>query len=410
MRIVLISEVFSKNMGYLENLLPKYLARQGAQVDVVASSLPPDYRNQTMESSYRGFADGWRAGTYDLADGFRLHILPPVKQSGYIRLAGLDKKLRDLQPGIVQTMTPIGWIAVDASWNQLILRYRLFSGCHYHASVFPLAHKSFSMLNIDRLKCLLQRGIPGRIASLTTEKYYAISQDCAEIAMKFFGVPGGKIALSPLGIDTEVFHPISSAAEESACAQLRAKYGFSNDEIVCIYTGRFSEDKNPLVLAKAVSRLVAKGHPFKALFVGNGPQAAEIEKCPGCFQHPFVPVNELGDLYRAADIAVWPTQESMSMLDAAACGLPVVANDELQARERLDGNGMTYRLLDLEDLETVLLHLKNKELRRKLGTSGAEKMARYYSWHAIACERLRDYETALARPRFLRQARDVSMS
>src|SRR5207244_5453604 len=151
------------------------------------------------------------------------------------------------------------------------------------------------------------------------------------------------------------------------------------------------------LLARAIAGLAKKGHSFKALFVGNGPQAEQIEQCLGCFRHSFVPVHELGDLYRAADIGVWPTQESMSMLDAAACGLPVVANDKLQASERLTGNGMTYRLLDHEDLENVLLQLKDENVRRKLGTAGAEKMSRYYSWRTIARERLTDYAAALSK-------------
>ena len=38
----------------------------------------------------------------------------------------------------------------------------------------------------------------------------------------------------------------------------------------------------------------------------------------------IVPVRKLGGFFRAADIGVWPTQESTSMLDAAACALPAL--------------------------------------------------------------------------------------
>jgi len=410
MRIVLISEVFIKNMGYLENLLPKYLVRHGAQVDVVASSLPPDYRNEMAASSYRGFAEDCPSDSYEIPDGFRLHVLPAVKQAGHLRLVGLRQKLKELQPDIVQTMTPTGWIAVDASLIQLTMGYRLFSGCHYHASVFPLAQEPRGRLTIARLKCFLQRSVPGRISSLITEKYYAISQDCAEVAARFFGVPERKLFIQPLGVDTELFHPISNAAEESARTQLRKKFNFSEEDVVCIYTGRFAEDKNPLLLAKAIAALAGEGHPFKGLFVGNGSQAEEIEECTGCFRHPFVPVHDLAHLYRAANIGVWPTQESMSMLDAAACGLPIVANDKIQAPERLAGIGMTYRLLDQEDLEKVLLQLKDQNVRRKLGMAGAEKMSRQYSWHAIARERLTDYAAALSKTGFPQQEQNVRIS
>jgi glycosyltransferase involved in cell wall biosynthesis len=198
-----------------------------------------------------------------------------------------------------------------------------------------------------------------------------------------------------LGVDTEFFHTISNEIEQQPSAQLRQHLGFSNSEIVCIYTGRFSEEKNPLLLAKAIAELVRLGQPFRGLFVGNGEQAPAIRSCPGCVTHSFVPVQELGNFYRASNVGVWPTQESLSMLDAAACGLPIVANQSMAAPERLEGNGVAYKLNDLGDLVRVLLELRDPRTRECLGTMGAKKMARDFSWESIARRRLQDYEYAL---------------
>jgi glycosyltransferase involved in cell wall biosynthesis len=397
MRIVLISEIFCDGMGYLENVLPKYLAQQGAQVEVVASSLPPEHRHAASESAYQRFVERRPPGTYQAPGGFRVHILPATRAAGHFRLVGLGRKLASLQPDIVQTMTPIGWIAVDAAWYRLALGYRLFSGCHYHASVFPLAQRRTSILSPARMKCFLQRTVHGRIASMVTERCYAVSADCAEIAKRFFGVPEDKVVVSPLGVDTDVFHPASTFGEESARPRLRARLGFSARDVVGIYTGRFSEDKNPLLLAQAIARLANKGRAFKGVFVGNGPQSAAIAECAACVTHPFVSLDELADLYRSADIGVWPAQESMSMLDAAACGLPMIANDKMRAMERIEGNGVAYRLHDLDDLERALLALEDSDVRRRLGSVGAQKMAGAYSWRSIAIRRLQDYEAALRR-------------
>ena len=57
--------------------------------------------------------------------------------------------------------------------------------------------------------------------------------------------------------------------------------------------------------------------------------------------NPFIALSELPRFFRSADIGIWPTQEFMSMLDAAACGLPIVVNDTLKAVERIEGNGLT---------------------------------------------------------------------
>lgn len=396
MRIVLISEIFAREMGYLENILPKYLARLGAEVDVLASSLPPNYRQDPEQQTYRECVRGLAPGSVETLDGFRLHVLGHTKLLGHVHLLGLAQKLKDLQPQVVQIMTPMGWIAAESACNRFRFGYRLFSGCHYHASVFPLARRNSTFFDLERWQCFFERGLHGRVLSWATEKYYAISPDCAEVAARFFGVPGSKIEICPLGVDTEVFHPVSSEPEARARTALRARLGFQKDEIVCVYSGRFTEDKNPLLLARAIAQLAASGEPYRGFFIGNGPQAPGIDQCRGCVTHPFMPVSELGAFYRSADIGVWPTQESMSMLDALACGLPLVANDTMNAPERMDGSGLQYRLLDLEDLVCTLRLLRDADVRRQLGAQGARRMREEYSWEVIASRRMQEYSAALA--------------
>jgi glycosyltransferase involved in cell wall biosynthesis len=114
---------------------------------------------------------------------------------------------------------------------------------------------------------------------------------------------------------------------------------------------------------------------------------------------PFRPHRELPPYYRAADIGVWPTQESMSMLDAAACGLPIIVNDTLLAKERIEGNGITYRLNDAGDLAEKIRWLSDPGRRRELGDTGARRMIELFSWGALARHRLADYEAAAGRRR-----------
>jgi glycosyltransferase involved in cell wall biosynthesis len=395
MRVVLLSETFTKGMGYLENLLPKYLARLGVETHVVATDLPCFYRQKAGSEAYRDFLEPLQPGSLEVRDGFTLHVLGHKRTLGHMRMVGLRQKLASIRPDIVQTSTPIGWIALDAARLKAFLNYKLFTGSHHHVSVFALANKSERLWSAERLRCAALRTIPGWMVSQVTEKCYAITEDCAEVASRFFGVPRSKLDTCPLGVDTELFHAVVNTGEAAERAAWRARLGFEESEIVCIYTGRFSAEKNPLLLARAVAELRRKGEPYAGLFVGNGEQAEEIRKCAGCIIHPFVKVEELGALYRSADIGVWPAQESLSMLDATACGLPVIANDTMTAKERLEGNGATYRLSDQTDLERALFGLRDGEARRVMGECGARKMAEEFSWDFIARRRVRDYEAAL---------------
>jgi len=139
------------------------------------------------------------------------------------------------------------------------------------------------------------------------------------------------------------------------------------------------------------------------MFMGDGPQKPRLEAEDGCVIHPFVAHSDLPPFYRAADLAVWPIEITISTLDAAACGLPVVMSDAYESRapERVNGNGMTYRENDLEDMLRVLRALQDKSRRDRLGQAGAQKMLREFSWLHLARGRINDYE----RSRALRHAR-----
>jgi glycosyltransferase involved in cell wall biosynthesis len=397
LRVVLLSETFAKRMGYLESSLPKYMARLGIETHVVTMDLPPYYWIGDFGKTYGGFDDSAELlpGAVERYDGYTLHVLAHEKLAGYMRMIGLREKLKSIGPDIVQTMSPIGWIPLEASFYKLVFGYKLFTACHTTASIFPLATRKSHWWNRERLRCALLRTLPGRVTSFFVEKSYGATVDCADVAVRFFGVPKRKIEVCPLGVDTEIFRPVTTERDHQARVELRHRLGFSESDLVCIYTGRFSEDKNPLLLARAVSQLGSAGTRFRGLFVGNGVQSEPIQSLAGCVTHPFVPVRELGEFYRAADIGAWPTQESMSMLDAAACGLPIIVNDTIAAVERIDGNGLKYKLGNVDDLVRALLELEDPLTRQCLGSFGAKKMAGF-GWEAIARRRLQDYRAALA--------------
>jgi len=270
----------------------------------------------------------------------------------------------------------------------------MFSAAHTTVSVFPLARRTARPWDRERLANFAARVIPGRIVSALTERCYAATGDCAEVARRFYGTPQGKITVAPLGVDTENFRPPGPGDHERRVA-LRAELGIAADDLLCIYTGQFTEAKNPLVLARAVAQLRASGMPVRGLFIGHGAQHAQITACEGCVARPFMAHRELPPYYRAADIGVWPTQESMSMLDAAACALPIVVNDTLLATERIDGNGLTYRLNDATDLADKIRTLSDARYRAQLGNVGARRMVELFSWDSIARRRLADYAAAV---------------
>jgi glycosyltransferase involved in cell wall biosynthesis len=398
LRIAIIFYSFPRDMGYSNTMLARYLAQLGADVHYITTDLPVYHKIREARSAYSQFSadDTMSPGQSERYDGYMVHCIGHRYVLGVPMFTGLADKLRQIQPDVVQLFINAGWVPLQTAAAKLASGFTLFSAAHTTVSSFRLARRKTHFWDLAWIANLISRVIPGRLVSLVTERCYAATTDCAEVAVRFYGMPASKIALAPLGVDTHNFYPAQSREELDERARLRRDLGFTDDDLVCIYTGQFTDVKNPLVLAQAVARLRSQGMSVRGVFIGNGPQNEAIAACDGCTVLPFRPHRELPPYYRAADIGVWPTQESMSMLDAAACSLPIIVNDTLLARERIEGNGITYRLNDAVDLADKIRSLNDPARRRQLGNTGASRIVELFSWSAIARRRLAEYEAAAA--------------
>lgn len=400
MRVVILAETFPRNTGYFGVMFPKYLAREGVDVHLLTLDLPPYWNVPGMREHYeRLVGPEWlQAGRVAQHDGYTVHVLPHQRVAGHVRMRGLASRLRQLRPDVVYSLSAIGWLALEAAALKPLLGYKLFTGSHTAASTFPLYWSRKPWHSPERLRVLLLRGVPGRLVSLATEKCYGPTRDCAEIAWRYFGVQRHKTAVMHLGVDTDVYFPVRDEQTRIERETVRRELGYAPDEVIAIYTGKLTAEKNVAVLADAVDALRSAGRSFRTLVIGDGPETTRLAARPTVRLLPLQPYHRLARYYRAADVAVWPTNESTAMLDAAACGLPLVVSDGIVYREHVDGNGLVYRMNDCESLVQTLTLLADPDLRSRLGQAGADKMVRRFSWAGIARARLREYQLALGVP------------
>ena len=148
----------------------------------------------------------------------------------------------------------------------------------------------------------------------------------------------------------------------------------------------------------SINKLSAESLPFQGLFIGEGVQKDEILELNKTKVLSFVKHIALADYYMISDIAIWPTQESMSMLDAASSGLPLIVSDKIGEYDRIEGNGKVYKEGDFNNLYEVLQTLSDKKERERLGNVGREKMINFYSWNNIAKNVEKDYFSCLSQP------------
>lgn len=132
-----------------------------------------------------------------------------------------------------------------------------------------------------------------------------------------------KVRYIPNGVDTSRFRPLPKL-------ECRAKLGLPADAKVAIFCGYFDERKGPLRVLEALKRLGVHG-----IFLGSGSDRPEG---PEVLFAGAVPASDVPLWLNAADVFVLPTlSEGMSnaILEALACGLPLVVSDRDFNREFL---------------------------------------------------------------------------
>ena len=391
MKIAIISDWYSENMGYAENFLPKALGRLGHEVHLLTSNFQVYANSPSYEQTYRS-----KLGDRQVAEGiwnkefFTLHRLRGRISPLGVHVDGLAFLLRQLKPDIVYCFEINSPATGVAARHRKGIGYRLFCESRLHGSVFPPPSDILS-----RMKLWLKNSLVGVAAVIdNVELFYPIAPDVQRIITRYFGVPKDKCSLSSLAVETDIFSPKRDAAKVNA---FRSRLGLSEGDLVCVYTGRFTPEKGPLVLAKAVDLLHRQGNEeIRGLFVGDGEEAYrnQISECSGCIIHPFVKPAELANIFHSADIGVWPLQESTSQLDAMACGLPIIVNDTVEDGMRLGECSLTYKKDDPEDLASRILELRDRDRRAAMGRIAAARIADHGSWDALARRRVYDFEVA----------------
>ncbi len=393
LKIVYVFNGFSEKMGYISNCLPKAVAALGHEVHVIAPNVQVYYNAPFYKETYEEFLGPPITDIESKEiDGFMLHRLAHKNFKTEVDIQGLKGKLKEIKPDIVHTFHLNSIITIRLAWYKLFLGYKFFTSNHVVLSVFPL-HDQWNQLSmVSKLAWNIKHKLSGKAISMLTAKCYPATIDAQLIATKYYGIPEHKCILAPIGVSSDVFTPDRNKNRN----QFLEKFGFQNDDIVCVYTGRFTEGKNPLILAKAIDILAKENPKIKGLFIGKGEQKEAIENCANCKVSDFMPSNELPLIYQNAYLGIWPREESMSMLDAISTGLPIIVSDRMKAKERIDGNGLTYIEKDSNDLvKQIKKLLADHALYEEFSKVGAQKIESLYSWNSIALERIKNYHDAL---------------
>ncbi len=146
-------------------------------------------------------------------------------------------------------------------------------------------------------------------------------------------LPAARTAVIPNGVAAARFD--LGRFSEADRGRARAALGIGPAERVILYAGRLAAEKRVLALFAALRPLLAAHPDCRAVFVGAGPardKIAAAARVAGLARQTFltgpIPWERMTEIYAIADVFVTASLSEihpMTVIEAALCGLPVVA-------------------------------------------------------------------------------------
>ena len=273
----------------------------------------------------------------------------------------------------------------------------------------PLIHTKHGV-NYPKDRAFVRRS---RLWSRVTKKIVAVSEDVARVVRDIERVPSEKVVVVRNGVDANRGQGSGVRGQERTDA--RRQLGLEEDSLVIGSVGRLSPEKNYPLLVKAFAlakqEAVTPTPPYPhtpiLAVIGPGPERDKLEA--------LVAELDLGDSVILAgeqqDVSPWlqamdvfclPSNTegtSISLLEAGACGLPLVATNVGGNSEIIeDGvSGIIVPPGDEQALTAAILRLMDDEnLRATMGKAAQKRVRTNYSLDQTVTEYKKLYEQVTA--------------
>ena len=381
MKIVNTVENFDPNKGYLEYYLARELTKLGNKVYVFTFGLSKSGSRVMLE-------EGFEVVNVPHIAVFNGYHVPSI--SGIINIVRFIKVEK---PNIIQChplYSPLSLIFMSC---QRLHNYRIVGG---------LGSQLFSFDNIlKKVMYYFGKIIVEKYLKNKVELIFVKNEVLMKILIKLFNIDKKRFRIIPLGADPELFR---FNVEEKK--QVRNKLGLSTNDVVVVYSGKIVPSKALDILIKALAPIISQNHNVKLLIIGEGESLyieylnkllLNLNISKNVIFHPWVHRTKLPALFSASDIAVWPGLSSISIIEAASVGLPLIIEKSPVEIYGLEyGNGFTFEPSNIEDLRKYLqILIYNEEIRKHMGKKSRLLVEQKLNWKSISLQYLSAYKFAL---------------
>ncbi len=207
----------------------------------------------------------------------------------------------------------------------------------------------------------------------------------------------------PVGVDTRKFCPNEKSGDDT-CRAL----GWHDRNIPIVgYLGRFIPEKGLALLMQALDSIQV---PWRALIVGGGPAETMLRDWAGKYPDRVrivtgVPHDDVPAYLNAMDMLVAPSQTTAKwreqlgrmLLEAFACGVPVIGSDSGEIPAVIGRAGRVVSETDSIGWRTAIEEfLSSKETRDQYARWGRAAALERFDWEVVARSHLEFFETILS--------------
>ena len=218
--------------------------------------------------------------------------------------------------------------------------------------------------------------------------------------VRLLGVDPGTVSVIYPAVDT-AFRPVPDSSEREA---LLSEYGIDREYI--LYAGIYKGRKNHAGLLRAFQHFLARGGEAQLVIAGPMNEgehqlqhlADELRIADHIVFTGFITDSDLGALYSAARVYACPSLYEgfgFTVLEAMACGVPVVCSDAASLPEVAGDAAVYANPKNSEAFAEALYQIfTNDDLRQEMIERGWRNLQRF-SWRQAAARSLAAYSDAL---------------
>jgi teichuronic acid biosynthesis glycosyltransferase TuaC len=243
----------------------------------------------------------------------------------------------------------------------------------------------------DRLNAALTRYTIAKADALIT-----VSEAMRRAAIHQYGATPSRVHTIVNGFNSSVFAPADRM-------QNRQRLGLNSDDQIVIFVGRFIEAKGLRELISAARQIASKNDHFRLALIGDGVMKAELMELiatAGLAEKVHLPgglaPSAVAQWISASDVLALPSWSEgypNVVVEAAACGRPVVATDVGGTREIVNAsNGILIPPKDVTALVAALEFALNRQWDSEAIAATIRR-----SWDDVAKETLQVCASVLAR-------------